>query len=171
MDVFEAIHTRRSIRKYTDEPVSDEAIKTILEAAMAAPTARNSQCWRFVVINDRALLEAIPTVHPYARMAAKAPVAILVCADTTVATQPDGYWVEDASAAIENMLLAARALELGTVWCGVHPVPERFAGMKQLFQLPDHISPLGLVVIGHPAQPFTREDRYDPEKIRYNGWN
>ena len=170
MDVFEAIPTRRSIRKYTDEPVSDEDLQRILAAAMAAPTARNTQCWRFVAINDRALLEAIPAVHPYAGMAARAPLAVLVCADARVAFQPDGYWVEDASAAIQNMLLAARALNLGTVWCGVHPVPERVAGMRKLFRLPEEIRPLGLVVIGHPAQPFSREDRYDPEKIHYNGW-
>ncbi len=170
MDVFEAIHTRRSIRQYTDEPVSDEHLRQILAAGMAAPTARNTQCWRFLVINDRTLLEAIPSVHPYAGMAAKAPVAVLVCADITVAHQPDGYWVEDASAAIENMLLAARALDLGTVWCGVHPMPDRVAGMCSLFHLPEHIRPLGLVVIGHPAQPFSRQDRFDPEKIRYNTW-
>ena len=171
MDVFEAIHTRRSIRKYTDEPVSDEDLQRILAAAMAAPTARNTQCWRFVAINDRALLEAIPAVHPYAGMAARAPLAVLVCADARVACQPDGYWVEDASAAIQNMLLAARALDLGTVWCAVHPDPAYEEGIRRLFRLPEAIRALGLVVIGHPAREFTREDRYDPEKVRYNGWD
>ncbi len=170
MDLFEAIHTRRSIRKYTEEPVSDQEIQKILAAAMVGPTAKNTQCWRFVVIRDRPLLEAIQTVQPYARMAAKAPVTVLVCADTSVACPPDGYWIQDASAAVQNMLLAARALNLGTVWCAVWPEPQFVEGITRLFRLPDPIRPLGLVVIGHPAKPFSREDRFDPEKIRYNRW-
>lgn len=168
MDLFEAIHTRRSIRKYTDEPVSDEELRQILAAGMAAPTARNSQCWRFIVINDRTLLETIQTVQPYARMAAKAPVTVLVCADST--SRSEGFWVQDGSAAIQNMLLAARALDLGTVWCAVHPDPAYEEGIRRLFRLPETINPLGLVVIGHPAREFRRDDRYDPEKIKYNKW-
>lgn len=171
MELFDAIFTRRSIRQYTEEPVSDADLKQILSAAMVAPTARNTQDWRFVVINDKAVLEKIPEAHPHAAMAAKAPLAILVCADVTAACPPDGYWIEDGAAAIQNILLAVRGLNLGAVWCGVHPVPERIAGMTKLCHLPENIRPVGLVVIGHPAVPAKKEDRYDPEKVHYNHWD
>ncbi len=167
MDILEAIHTRRSIRKFTPEPVSPEDVETMLRAAMIAPTARNSQCWRFVVIDDRALLDAMPTLSPYTGAAKSAPLAILVCGDTTAC--PD-FWPQDAAAAIQNLMLAARALELGSVWCGLHPVEEREKLFQKAFALPAHIRPLGLVILGHPDQPFTREDRYDPAKVRYNRW-
>lgn len=171
MDTLEAIYTRRSIRTFTPEPVDETIVKELLSAAMAAPTAGNIQDWRFIVINDRAKLDAIAEAHPFAKMAKDAPLAILVCADTTdVPEKYKKYWGIDGAAAIENILLAARALDIGTVWCGVHPVPEREATMRDLCALPAHVNPMGLVIIGHPAQPFKREDRYDAAKIHYNIW-
>ncbi len=136
---------------------------------MSAPTAAGVQPWRFIVLTDRAVLDAVPTVHPAANMIREAPLAILVCGDTT-SVQYGGYWVQDCSAAMQNILLAARALGLGSCWCGIHSQPEREEGIRKLFRLPLEISPLGLAVIGYPAVPFTTKERYDKGKIRYNIW-
>ena len=121
MDALEVIHTRRSIRDFTDAPITDEALRRMLEAAMAAPSAGNAQPWRFIVIRDRECLQRIPDIHPYAGMATRAALAVLVCADVTAEKFP-GFWVQDCSAATQNLMLAARALNIGTVWCGIHPV-------------------------------------------------
>jgi nitroreductase len=124
MDAIEAILGRRSIRSYTDKPVAKETVQQLLEAAMAAPSAGNQQPWHFVVVDDRALLEKITTVHPYAQMAKSAQLGILVCGDLSLEMH-QGYWVQDCAAATENLLVAAHALGLGAVWTGVHPRSER----------------------------------------------
>ena len=111
MDVFEALFTRRSIRKFTDEPVSDADLQLVLKAAMCAPSAHNKQPWHFVVVCDKTLLSAIAERHPYAKMAAEAPVVVVVCANPEESKSP-GYWQQDCSAALENMLIAARGLSL-----------------------------------------------------------
>ena len=167
MDFLEIIHTRRSIRHFTQDPVSDSDVETLLRAAMAAPTANNYQSWRFVVIDARESLDAIPRLSPYAAMARKAPLAILVCGDAAVAKD---FWPQDCAAAMENILLTARALGLGSVWCGIHPTKDREEAFREEFGLPATIVPLGVVILGHPAQPFKREDRYDPSKVHHNHW-
>ena len=167
MDALEVIFTRRSIRKYTGEPVKEEELKTILEAGMNAPSANNRQPWQFIVVDDRAKLNAIMEVHPYSGMLAEAPMAIIVCGDTTVSAS---YWQQDCAAATENILLAARALELGTVWMGVYPNAERVAGISALFGLPDTIKPLNIIAVGHPAEQKGRVDRYDESRIHKNAW-
>ena len=169
MDFLDIIHTRRSIRKFTDEPVSAEDVQTLLKAAMVSPTATKSQSWRFVVIDDRNLLQEIPNIHPYTTAATHAPLAILVCGDVEAGRAP-GFWPQDAAAAIQTMLLAARAINLGGVWCGIHPNEEREAAFIKMFGLPGTVRPLGLVILGHPAQPFTYEDRYDAAKVHHNHW-
>ena len=113
-EMLDLIHARRSIRAYTPEAVSDDDVAEILDAAMAAPSAGNQQPWHFVVIRDRALLAAVPGFHPHARMAPQAPVAILVCGDPALERHA-GYWVQDCSAATENLLLAVAAKGLGAV--------------------------------------------------------
>ena len=171
MDVFEAIHTRRSVRKFTQDPVSEEAIKTMLSAAMVGPTAGNGQTWRFVVVTDKDLLAKIPTVQKHAYMATRSAATIIMCADSG-AERYEGreYWVQDCAAAMQNMLLAARALGLGACWCGLHPVKEWEDGIREIFAIPEHIHILGLCAIGHAARPQERADRFDPEKVHYNRW-
>ena len=169
MDVLSAIHGRRSIRKYTEDLVAASDVRDILAAAMAAPSAGNAQPWRFVVVDDRALLEAIPAFSQYAAMAAKAPLGILVCADLTSEKYP-GYWVQDCSAAVQNILLAVYGKGLGAVWTGVHPMKDREDGFRRLLGLPDNVVPLGFIVIGHPAQELAPQDRYDEAKVHWNGW-
>lgn len=167
MDALEALFTRRSIRRYTDEPVSDDDLETILEAGMNAPSANNRQPWHFVVVDDREKLNAIMDIHPYSRMLAEAPVAILVCGDTEVSS---GYWQQDCAAATENILLAARALGLGTCWLGVTPNEQRAPAIADLFGLPENMQPLNVIALGHPAEEKGRVDRYSDEKVHKNGW-
>lgn len=167
MDALEAIFTRRSIRRYTDKTVSEKDLKTILEAGMNAPSANNQQPWHFVVINSRDKLNAITEVHPYSQMLKQAPAAIIVCGDTNVSSS---YWQQDCSAATENILLAARALGLGTVWLGVYPREDRTAAISKLFGLPKNVKPLCVIALGHPAEEKGRVSRFDAGRIHKNNW-
>jgi nitroreductase len=169
MDTLEAIRTRRSIRKYADQSVPEELISTLLAAAMQAPSARNQQPWQFVVIDDRAMLAKIPPLMPNAAMAAGAALAILVCGDLEL-EKSEGYWVVDCAAAVENLLLAAHALGLGAVWCGVYPREQRMQGLRRLVGLPKNVVAHSLVVLGYPAEQVAAENRYRPERVRRNGW-
>ncbi len=169
MDVFEAIHTRRSIRKYEDRRVPDEAVEQLLAAAMTAPSARNGQPWQFLVIDDRALLDSCAEICPNAAMIRGAPKAVLVCGDLDLEGS-EGYWPVDCSAAVENMLLAAHGLGLGACWCGVYPRPHRMDGLRALFGLPERVVPHSLVVLGYPAEPSARKDRYRPDRVHRNRW-
>jgi len=167
MDALETIFTRRSIRRYTGEPVTADELKTILEAGMNAPSANNRQPWHFVVVDEREKLNAIMEVHPYSRMLAEAPLAIVVCGDTTVS---DRFWQQDCAAATENLLLAARALGLGTVWLGVYPDEQRAKGVAALFGVPETVKPMCIIAVGHPAEQKGRVERYDAGKVHKNGW-
>ena len=169
MDAFDAILSRRSIRNYTEQPVSDELTNELLKAAMSAPSAGNEQPWHFVIINQREILDEIPNLHPYSQMLKQAPLAILVCGDATL-EKYKGYWVQDCSAATENILLAAQAKGLGAVWLGVYPLEDRIAGLRKLLNIPDHVTPLALVSIGYPAEQKPRSNRFDASRIHNNGW-
>ena len=169
MEALEAIRTRRSIRAYQDRPVPEELILKLLAAAMQAPSARNQQPWQFVVIDDRAILAKIPPFIPNAAMAGKAPLAILVCGDLSL-EKSEGYWIVDCAAAVENMLLAAHALGLGAVWCGVYPREARMEGLGQLIGLPKNVIAHSLVVLGYAADQVPAEDRYRPERVQRNHW-
>ncbi len=162
---MEAIFTRRSIRRYTDQPVAAGAVEKLLAAAMAAPSAGNEQPWEFIVVTDQAAREAITHVHPYSQMLKQAPVAIVVCNDPARSRYPVEYWVQDCAAATQNILLAAADLGLGTCWLGVHPVPERVAGIRRILAIPEPIVPFAIVAVGHPAETPGRVDRYDEKRI------
>jgi nitroreductase len=169
MNVTEAIVSRRSIRKYTTEPVSDGDIEALLNAAMHAPSAVNEQPWHFVVVKDRETLAAIPQISSTAPMVKDAPVAIVVCADKDLEKFP-GLWVQDCSAATENMLLAATARGLGATWTAVYPFEDRVEGIKNLLNLPVNVIPLCVVPVGHPAETPVPVDRFNPSCIHYEVW-
>jgi nitroreductase len=170
MDALDAIHTRRSIRKYQDRPVEDTLVRDCLAAAMSAPSAGNGQPWQFVVITERGILDRIPELHPHAPMARQAQVGVVVCADLA-REKYAGYWPIDCAAATQNLLLAAHALGLGAVWCGIHPRPERVAAMRSLLALPEGITPFALVLMGWPGEESGRRERFDATRIHYNGWS
>ncbi|MCE5194534.1 MAG: nitroreductase family protein [Nitrospiraceae bacterium] len=169
MDAIDAILTRRSIRKYTAQPVPKELITELIRAAMSAPSAGNQQPWHFIVIDDRKTLDSIPEFHPHSLMLKKSPAAVLVCGDPSLETHKD-YWMIDCSAATENFLLAAHAKGLGAVWLGIYPRQDRVANIRKLLNVPENIIPFSLISIGYPAEKRPAENRFKNERIHKNSW-
>jgi nitroreductase len=169
VDVLQAISTRRSIRNFRGDPVPDQMVQTLLEAAMQAPSAGNQQPWQFMVISERALLDAVARFHPYAQMCLSAPLAILICGNVTD-LRHEGMWSQDCAAATQNLLLAAHALGLGAVWVGVLPNAERMKAFSALLKLPPHIVPFSLIPCGFPGEEKPPVKRFDPARVHHNGW-
>lgn len=169
MDTLEAIRTRRSVRKFTAEPVTDEQMEMLLRAAMAAPSATNEQPWQFVVIRDRATLGHLSKATPFTKSLADAPVGLLVAGDRTKMKYP-GFWVIDCSAAIQNLLLTAHASGLGGVWLGVHPVRPFGWNVRRIVGLPRHVVPHSLIALGHPAKVPEPVDRFNTERVHRERW-
>ena len=166
-ELIKTIFARRSIRKYMRKPVSKRDLKTMLEAAMAAPSASNRKPWHFITITNRDTLDKLARAHPYAKMLLEAPLCIAVCGDTTLSAR---YWVQDCSAATENLLLAAVALGLGAVWLGVFPREERVNPIRRILNVPEHIVPLNLISIGHPAEEKEHRTQYDKQRVHHEQW-
>jgi nitroreductase len=166
-EFIQTILARRSIRKYTAEPVSEGDIKMLLEAAMAAQSASNRKPWQFVVVTERQVLDALAEAHPHGKMLFEAPLCISVCGDLT---EMEHNWVQDCSAAAENLLLAATALDLGAVWLGVYPREDRVAAVREILDLPEMITPLNLVSIGHPAEEKEPRTQYDQSRVHRERW-
>ena len=169
MNIMEAILTRRSIRKYTGEPVSESEIREVIRAGSYAPSAHNRQPWRFVVVRNPEMLEKIAQLHPYGKMAPQAGCVIIVCGDGE-AQPADQFLPQDCGACIENMLLAARGMGLGTVWCGLHPVKRLTDALHTWLSLPETVVPIGMVVLGHGAEEREVKERYDEEKVHWDTW-
>lgn len=167
---MDIIFKRRSIRKFTNQSVPEEIIKQLLQAGMAAPSAGNEQPWQFIIITERELLDKIPTFHRHAQMIKQASIAILVCADTSLNKYDVDFWIQDCSAATQNILLAATAKGLGSVWLGVYPRKERVDNLRQLLHIPEHVVPFSLLPIGYPAEDRLPINRYKKERIHYNKW-
>ena len=172
--VIENILSRKSVRDYTDQKITDEQFDIMLRAAMAAPSAQNRQPWCFVIVDNREILQSLGTneMLPYSKMTAKAAAAIIVCCDKEKAKTDgeSGFWIQDCSAVTQNLLLAAESLGLGAVWNGLYPVMERSELVKEILSLPDHIIPFALVPMGYPVNDEKPKDKYNPEIIHKNGW-
>ncbi len=169
--ILESIMTRNSVRDYTEERVSDELIEKILKAGMAAPTAANRQPWRFYVVRDKSIIKQATKVTKYAApMNERAGVMLVVCGvpSESFPVEPR-YWVQDVSAATENMLLAAHALDLGAVWCGVYPGEERVAALRELLNVPEEVVPFNMIMLGHPKGETPVKDKWKPERVEYVG--
>jgi len=165
-ELIKTIFARRSIRKYTTELVSEKDVKTMLEAAMAAPSASNRKPWHFIVVTDRQILDNLARVHPYGKMLLEAPLCIAVCGDKNLSSR---YWVQDCSAATENLLLATTALGLGAVWLGVHP-REHVNPIRKVLNIPENIIPLNLISIGHQAEEKEPRTQYDELRVHRQKW-
>ncbi|SMB87195.1 Nitroreductase [Desulfonispora thiosulfatigenes DSM 11270] len=163
------ILNRRSIRQYTDRQVSDELIDDLLKAAMAAPSAGNERPWEFIVVRDKKTLSKIIEVHPNGSMMATASVAIVVCGNLEQ-EKYEGYWVQDVSAATQNILLAGEHFELGSVWLGVHPNADMEREIGKILSLPETIIPFSIIPVGYPGEYKPPTDRYDYTKIHYDQW-
>ena len=177
---LDVIFSRKSVRSYTDQAVTDEQVETMLRAAMAAPTGMNVQPWRFVVVRDQAVKDAL--AGPRGGMIAQAPVVFVVCGETTMMRKPwgqpdaepeevaNGNWALDCSAAAENLLLAAEALGLGAVWTAAYPYEDRMGPVRQALGLPDNVAPLCVIPCGYPAGDDQPKDKWKPENIHYDKW-
>ena len=169
---LEQIFGRRSIRKYSNKEVSDETIKILLKAGMSAPSARATDPWRFIVIKNRGTLKDFAKRMPNASVHATAFFAIVVCGDIRAATLNDiSYLLQDCSAAIENILLAAHSLGLGACWCGIHPRENRIAETRDICSLPEHIVPVSSIAIGYPAEEKEARTRYKEEYVAFEKWD
>ena len=163
---------RRSVRSFiVDKDIPSEDIEYMLKAAMHAPSANNTQSWEFIVIKDRTKINEMSEIHQYAKPLGTAPLAILVCADM----KPKGsdvnkFWEQNASAAIENILLAATYRGIGTLWMGIAPIEEYMTKMKNMFSLPDHINAVAMIALGYSKTDFDmskRSNRFVEEKVHY----
>lgn len=166
---MDSILNRRSIRKYTNEPVSDTDINDLLEAAMCAPSGNNEKPWQFVVINERNILDEIPKFHPFSLALKKAQLGILVCGDLSL-EKTKGLWVQGCSAAIENILIEAQYKGLGAVWLSFYPEEDRVIAMQKLLKMPEYIVPLSLIAIGHPDEKRPAPNRFDASRIHFNSF-
>jgi nitroreductase len=169
-DLIQTIFSRRSIRKYTKEPVPEDVIKTLLEAAMAAPSAHNWKPWHFVVITERETLDQLANAHKYAKMLHEAPLCISVCGDESVSPH---FWEQDCSAATQNILLSATALGLGSVWCGVYPGEDRSRTLRvisEILGIEGSFKPLNLIAIGYPAEEKEPRTQYDESRVHSERW-
>ena len=165
--VLNNILKRTSIRSYQDQSVEEEKIEKLLRAGMSAPTAKNKQPWHFIVVTEKDLLQKLAEANPPAAMAA---LAIVVCGDMTKALDGDArdFWIQDCSAASENILLAATGMGLGAVWTGAYPAKERYTAVSEVLGLPESLIPLNTIVIGYPDTEATPKDKWTEENISYN---
>ena len=166
---MKAILGRRSIRKFTGAHIPDEDVKKLLEAAMSAPSACNQQPWHFVVVRDKKTHEKIMEIQPYTKMLEKASLAVVVCADPDLQTCP-GYWVQDVSAATENILLAVHALGYGATWCGIYPRDDPVWKLRELIGLPKNVIPLNVIAIGVPDEEKPPSNRYNEDRVHHEKW-
>ena len=169
MEVQEALLNRRSIRNYTDQKISKPEMDTILRAAMYAPSAMNLQAWQFIVIeNTVVLLETIKSIH-YAEMLKNAAAAILVCGDSAI-EKNESWLLQNCSAAIQNILLSAHGLGIGSCWIAIHGMDDVYQNVKTQFKLPENIIPVSLISLGYPDEVVKTEERFKQDKIHFNNW-
>ena len=165
MELKEVLLRRRSIRKFTDQKVSDEIINELLHAGMSGPSACNRQPWEFYVIKNEEMLVTLRRTSRFTNM--EAPLAIIICGNLDKAL-PDSmkeYWIHDCSAATENILLRATDLGLGAVWCGIYPQERAADRVKEFLNLGDNLVPLSQIWIGYPDEQRTPRDWYNPDCI------
>lgn len=170
--VLEVIHQRKSVRNFTNKKVSKEDLEALVRAGMAAPTAVNKQPWAFIAISKRLVLDSLEIGLPYAKMLKTASVAIVVCGDLTKTLDGMGqeFWIQDCSAASQNVLLAAESMGLGAVWTAVYPDKGRIEFVRNALNLPMHIIPLNVIPIGYPTGADKPKDKWKSENLHWQKW-
>ncbi len=166
-NLLDLMYDRRSVREFSEDPVTDEQVEAMLKAAMAAPSAQDLQPWHFVVVRKRKTLDKLAEVHKYAYMLEKAPLAVVVCGDQETSEQ---HWVEDTCVATQNLLLAATALGLGGVWISLYPKKKHQKYARELLDIPEKIGVLCALALGHPAEQKRARTRYDEERVHHEEW-
>ncbi len=160
------IHSRYSCRRFQKKALSRELIETVIKAGMQAPSAKNERPWEFIAVTEKETLRKMAEASPYANCLSQAPAAVLVMADME-RTGDGAWWIQDISACIENMLLKAVDLGLGSVWLGMYPRQDRVKYLKELFQLPSNLIPAAVLPLGYPLEPGMGQDRYEKERIHW----
>ena len=165
------IFSRRSIRKFQEKKIDKAILQDILEAAAAVPSAMCRDPWRFLVIENKETIFKISEILPNGKFMVDAPMVILVLGDIKEShIESESYMLQDCTASIQNILLAANALGLGACWCGVHPREERVGGLKKLFEFPENIIPVGAIILGYSAEEKEPRSRFDANKVHYEKW-
>jgi len=170
-DSLGLIFGRRSIRVYAPGEIDDPTVSRLLEAAMAAPSAMTKDPWRFIVVRERGSLKTMAELLPGGKMLATSTLAIVVCGDLEAAFERQlSFLLQDCSAAIENLLLAAHGLDLGACWVGVHPSEAAIRKLKNLFGLPSSVLPIAVVSLGLPGEDPGPRTRFDATKVHREEW-
>jgi len=170
-DAMTVIHNRKSVRNFTGQIVDKKMLEKLVRAGMAAPTAVNMQPWAFVIVTDRAAMDALASVLPYAKMLDKAGAAIVVCAIPAKAYGGSKeFAVIDGTCASENILLAAEALGLGALWTAAYPDEERMGAVRKTLGIPEDIIPLNVIPVGYPTGVDKPKDKYKPENVKWERW-
>jgi len=167
--MIEYIFSRRSIRNYIDKEIPNKDIELILKSAMYAPSAMNLQPWHFIVFDNKEIFQRLISAIPHAEMIKGADKCILVCGDS-IKEKNESWLIQNCSASIQNILLSAEALGIGSCWIAIHGMDEIVSNVKKEFSLPSEIIPIALISLGYPNEVITAEDRYDLGKIHFNGW-
>jgi len=167
---IDVIHQRSSIRSYQDRPVSKEILETLVRAGMAAPSAMNKQPWQFIIVDDKEILNALAKDIQTSKMVSEASAAILVCGDMQLAGEGwlQEYWIQDCSAASQNILLAITDLGLAGVWTSIYPATGRMEIVSNILQLPEHIIPLNIIPVGYPKGTPNIQDKWNSNKVHWN---
>lgn len=171
--VMNNILSRKSVRAYTDRPISKVQLDTLVRAAMAAPTGMDMRPWKFVIVDDKSVIDELAKGLPRAKMLAEAQAAIVVCGDMSIKNdkgESSKNWMLDCSAATENLLLMAESMGIGAVWTGVYPYEDRTKTVKEILNLPEEIKPLCVIPMGYPKGNPQPKDKYNKENVRYNKW-
>jgi len=169
IDVLTAIRERRSIRRYSPEPIEEDMLNCVLQAGLAAPTAMNRRPFHFAVLRDRQTLSKLAAGKKYAWMLSEAPCAIAILGDKQVESRLEHLYA-DCFAATQNMLLAIHGLDLGGVWLGVSVDSEWYELITKILELPEQIIPTAVISLGHPRESRPVPDTWEPEKIHYETW-
>jgi len=167
---LETIFRRKSVRKYRPGGVNSETLSLLVRAGMAAPSAKNLQPWKFVIVTDEGLKAEMAEKLPYAKMLAQAPAAIVVCGDLKKSSGSpcEAYWVQDCSAATQNILLAAESLGLGAVWTAAHPYPDRVKIVVAALALPSNLIPLCVIPLGYPEKEEAGKNKWNADNLLWN---
>ncbi|MCD6475161.1 MAG: nitroreductase family protein [Anaerolineaceae bacterium] len=166
--ILDIIFSRRSVRQYTDEPVSKEIMIDLLKAAMAAPSACNNKPWEYIAITNSAMMDDLRSVMAYGKY--NAPAAFVVLYNDALGSSPacSPFWQQDLSASVENILIAAAGMNLGTVWLGAHPKEDVVTTLQTLFHIPKSVIPLAVLYVGHPAESVKARTQFEENRVHWN---
>ncbi len=166
---MDAVAARLHVRSYTNQVVTKESIRALLEAAMTAHSEGDERPWHFVVVEDVATRERIAETHPTAHIVVQSPAVILVCGDQTLQKHP-GFWVQDCAAATQNILIKAQAMGLGAMWFGIYPVEGRVQSIRKILDLPLAATPFSLTTVGYPAEHNGLKCPYNASRVHFERW-